>query len=326
MLLKENNAQSLPERNPCSMKQRALLLIILVLCTCTPRLVTGGTTLHTLEHGGLLRSFRLHVPSSLSEQEASALVFVFHGSGDNGGGIESMSRFSEVADREGFIVCYPDAEGRNWNDGREVAGIRSQRDKVDDVGFVATLIGEINKKQKIDPKRIYATGFSNGGIIVHLLGAQLADKFAAIAPVSGGIAEPFARKFKPSAPLSVFLIHGNADPMVPYAGGDVDYSDNGRIINTGDAVKMWMQHDGVNSKPETGELDDRDKDDHCRVKWTHWLGGKSGTEILLYTIDGGGHTWPGGPQFLPVSVIGHVCRDFDAAVVIWDFFKKHPKN
>lgn len=288
-------------------------------------MVSGGTALHTLEAGGLLRSYRLHVPDTLNAEKAAPLVFVFHGSGDSGYGVESFSRFDEIADREGFIAVYPDSESKNWNDGREVSGIRSQRDKVDDVGFTGDMIATISKAHKIDPKRIYAAGFSNGAIFAQLLGAQMAAQFAAIAAVSGGIAEPLAPKFNPSVPVSVFIIHGTKDPMVPYAGGDVDYHDNGRIISTVDTVKMWTQRDGFTAKPETGTLADLDPDDHCRVQWTRWMKGKMDTEVLLFAIEGGGHTWPGGPQFLPVSIIGHVCRDFDAAEAISDFFKKHPK-
>jgi polyhydroxybutyrate depolymerase len=307
------------------MQTRLLLLIVVALSACTPKIVSGGTSLRTLNYDGLLRSYHLHVPDMLPADKAAPLVFVFHGSGGNGYGMESFSKFSQIADREGFIVVYPDAEAKNWNDGRECPHIRSQADKVDDVGFVGALITVVSKLHKIDAKRIYATGFSNGGILAHYLGAQMADRFAAVAPVSGGIAEPFSPRFKPSEPVSVFIIHGSADPMVPYAGGEVDYHDNGRIISMGDAVKMWTERNGITAKPETGMPDDVDVKDQCRVQWTRWSKGKAGTEILLYNIEGAGHTWPGGPQFLPASIIGYVCRDFDAAEVIWDFFKKHPK-
>lgn len=286
----------------------------------------GDATPSTMAHSGVTRRYWLHVPDGLPPRQKAPLVLVFHGSGGNGAGMESFCHFSEIADREKFIVVYPDAEAKNWNDGREVAGISSQRDNVDDVGFVEALVGEIAKTQQIDRKRIFAAGFSNGGILVHMLGAKLSEIFAAIAPVGGGIAEPFAPRFKPTAAVSVLCIHGSADPFVPYAGGDVDYSDNGRIISTSETVKMWTEHDGTRAGPEAGELTDKDSADHCRVKWTRWSRGQSGTEVLLYTIDGGGHTWPGGPQFLPSAIIGYVCRDFDAAQLIWDFFKKHPKG
>jgi polyhydroxybutyrate depolymerase len=91
------------------------------------------------------------------------------------------------------------------------------------------------------------------------------------------------------------------------------------------AVKLWREHDGCAGEPVTGELDDADAKDNCRVKWFRWSGGRNGTEVVLYKVEGGGHTWPGGPQYLPPYAIGRVCRDFDATAAIWEFFKKHPK-
>lgn len=285
----------------------------------------GATSHHSVEAGGLKRSFYVHVPAGLARDKPAPLVFIFHGSGDNGLGMESFSKFSKLADREGFIAAYPDAVSKNWNDGREASAIFSQFTKVDDVAFVSAAIRAINRGHRIDPARIFAAGFSNGGIFVHFLASRLSDQLAAIADLSGGIAEPLAPKFKPESPMSVLMIHGTRDPMVPYGGGDVDFGGFGRIIDTRDALRLWQKRLGTGAPPETGKLADTDSKDQCRVSWTRWSGLKEGTELLAYTIEGGGHTWPGGPQFLPVEVIGNVCRDFDATEVIWDFFKKHPK-
>jgi len=285
----------------------------------------GGTSHHSVEAAGLNRSYYLHVPAGLAHDKAAPLVFIFHGSGDDGLGVESFSKFSKLADREGFIAAYPDAMSKNWNDGREASAIFSQFSKVDDVAFVSAMIRAISRGHRIDPARIFAAGFSNGGIFVHCLASRLSDQLAAIADVSGGIAEPFAPKFKPESPMSVLMIHGTKDPMVPYGGGDVDFGGFGRIIDTGDALRLWRKRLGAGAPPETGKLADTDSRDQCRTSWTRWFGVKEGTELLAYTIEGGGHAWPGGPQFLPVEVIGNVCRDFDATEVIWDFFKKHPK-
>jgi polyhydroxybutyrate depolymerase len=286
---------------------------------------TGTTMHHTLEAAGIKRSYNLHVPAALPADKPAALVLVFHGSGDTGFGMEAFSKFSNIADREKFIVAYPDAIGKNWNDGREVAGISSQLNKVDDVAFAAALIQDVSAAQHVDAKRIFATGFSNGGILVHLLAARLGKQLAAIAAVSGGIAEPLAPNFNPVAPVSVFIMHGTKDPFVPYLGGDVDYRNNGRIISTIDTIACWLKANGTTGNPETGELPDRVAADNCQVKWSRWISKKSGTELLLYMIDGAGHTWASGSQYLPVPVIGEVCREFNATESIWSFFEKHPR-
>lgn len=300
-------------------------LVAYVLYVVAQGLDHGTSARHSLDAAGLRRSYFLHVPAALTADKPVALVLVFHGSGDSGHGMEAFSKFSELADREKFIVAYPDAIGKNWNDGREVTGISSQFNNVDDVAFAAALIRDVSTAQRVDAKRIFAAGFSNGGIFVHLLAARLGKQLAAVAAVSGGIAEPLAPKFAPVAPVSIFFMHGTKDPFVPYPGGDVDYSNNGRIISTADTVSRWLKTNAADGKPKTGELPDKVTTDNCRVKWSLWPSSKTGAELQLYTIEGGGHTWPGGPQFLPVDVIGEVCRDFDATEAIWDFFKKHPK-
>ena len=300
----------------------ASLFAILGSCSSSSK---GGDPSFRVMAAGTPRTYSLHIPETLAHGQAAPLVIVFHGSGDVGAGIASMTGFNAVADREGFVVAYPDAFDHNWNDGREVASIFSQSQNINDIAFTDKVIEDVSGRQAIDTHRIYATGFSNGGLFCHFLAAQRAKTFAAIAAVGGGIAEPFTAKFHPEAALSVFVIHGTLDPFVPYAGGEVDYSNNGRVLPMEQTLRLWRESLGCADQPEKGDLPDRDAADCSTVKWSRWSGGKTGPELLLYSVVGGGHAWPGGPQFQPVEVIGHVCRDFNATEAIWEFFKKHPK-
>lgn len=303
------------------------LALFLTLTCCAGCAPASETTRHTIEAAGLTRTYYEHLPSGPANDRALPLVIVFHGSGDDGLGMESFGEFSRLADREGFIAVYPNAMSKNWNDGREAAAIFSQFSKVDDVAFVGAMIRMISREHRVDPRRVFAAGFSNGGIFVHYLAAHLSDQLAAIADVSGGIAEPFAALFNPTSPMSVLMIHSTKDPMVPFAGGDVDYGGLGRIIDTAQTVRLWQAHLGMESKAPSaeGRLAKKNPDGPTETHWKKWEGSKPGAELLLYAVEGGGHTWPGGPQFLPVDVIGHVSRDFNATEMIWEFFKSHPK-
>lgn len=294
-----------------------------------------------------MRTYQLHVPGAgpmdrmesqvrgntgkgspatvQTPRRPAPLVIVLHGSGADGAGMERFSKFSPLADHEGFIVVYPDALQHEWNDGREVAAIPSQAGKVDDVAFVDTMISRISATHRIDPRRIYATGFSNGGIFAHYLGSKLAGRLAAIAPVSGGLAEPALRQFHPSAPLSVCMIHGEADHQVPFGGGEVDEHDNGRIIATEESANLWTQHAGSFATPTSALLSDTTPIDHRRVRFTRWAGPSDGTEVVLYTIEDGGHAWPSEPEVRRVHRILRTSRSFDATTAIWEFFKRHPK-
>jgi len=285
------------------------------------------TIRNTLDIDGRTRSYLLHVPPNAPTTKRMALVLAFHGGGDSAAGMEKLTQFDPLADRERFLVVYPEAVGHHWNDGRAANHLQSQREGVDDVAFVEAILKEASEHHPIDPTRVYATGFSNGAIFCHYLAAHLADKVTAIAPVGGGIAEPLAQDdFKPTRAVSVFIIHGTQDPMVAFGGGAVDHGANGRVISTSETLRLWITRDACNPIPATDTLPDTDPSDKCTVQWSRWSEGRRGTEVVLYQVEGGGHTWPGGRQYLPIFMVGRVCLDFDATQAIWEFFKQHPRR
>lgn len=140
---------------------------------------------------GRNRTYLWFGPKELAQGERAPLVLVFHGGGGDGRGVAKLTRFAELAERERFFAVFPDAWVKNWNDGRAASGIRSQRDEVDDIAFVSALIDTLIGEHPIDASRIYATGISNGAIFSHYLAGHLADRIAAIAPVVGGMADPY---------------------------------------------------------------------------------------------------------------------------------------
>jgi polyhydroxybutyrate depolymerase len=228
--------------------------------------------------------------------------------------------FSELADREGFLVAYPEGLNHRWNDGRQFEGAS----QTDDVAFIRTMLDRIEAEQKVNSKAVYVTGMSNGGFMASRLGDECADRFAAIAPVCGGIGPQQA----PAArPISVLIMQGTADPLVPYAGGAVGafLQSRGEVRPTDEAVAYWKKDDGCRGPGDHQRLPDVDPADGCQVERVHWSG-RHGTAVDFYRIKGGGHTWPGGLQYLPVRSIGRVCRDIDATQVIWEFFRSHSRK
>jgi polyhydroxybutyrate depolymerase len=240
--------------------------------------------------------------------------------------MERLTQLSLFAERERFAVVYPDAIGNNWNDGRIVPSSRAHRENIDDVGFINVLINIIAREQALDNRRIYVTGISNGGMFSNVLGAQLSHRVAAIAPVVGGIVERTVAQFNPLQPVSVLVMQGTADPVVPFEGGVVKPGQRGSIIPTEQAVGLWVQKNGCAPQPSQRVLPSAGVRDGCRVTIYDWANGRGGSEVVYYKIEGGGHTWPGGPQYLPKFMIGPVCRQFDATSTIWQFFQTHPKQ
>lgn len=277
----------------------------------------------TFRVGRLDRTCVLHLPAGLDPHQPVPLVFVLHGGGGHGAQIEKSTRFDALADRENFIVAYPDGVDHHWNDGRE-NNSKAFRENVDDLAFFDALVTAVGQRHPVDPKRIYATGISNGGFMSYTLAARRANVFAAVAPVSGGIGDDLAAHFAPAAAVSLLVLQGTADPLVPYGGGEV-MRNRGRFVSTDDAIKLWLKADACAPAPVRAELPDRDRFDGCRVTTFTWTNPKNNVAVCLYRIEGGGHTWAGGSQYLPRLIVGRVCRDFDATETIWAFFQTHPK-
>jgi polyhydroxybutyrate depolymerase len=200
---------------------------------------------------------------------------------------------------------------------------------VDDVAFTRDLIKQLESEYKIDPGRVYATGMSNGGFMCYRLARDLPDLIAAIAPVSALLSPNLASGSSFSAPMPVLIIQGTADPLVPYNGGSVAPSRlnrRGTVMSAPDTASFFAKLDGCSTPGTTESLPDTAPSDGATATRLTYTGGRQGTEVQLITVQGGGHTWPGGLPYLPARIIGPVCRDFDASEVIWEFFASHTRG
>ncbi len=274
-----------------------------------------GDSTQQLVSGGLTRTFLVHVPASYTGSAAVPLVLAYHGSGGTGQGMSLLTHFSRVADTSGFIAVYPDGINKVW----------LTNPSVDDIGFTRDLIRYLEAKYKIDARRVSATGMSNGGFMCYSLAYSLSDVIAAFAPVSALL--PSASVYlKFPRPVSVHIIQGTADPLVPYNGGPISSiasNSKATVMSAPNTASYFAKLDGCSTQVTTESLPDRVSTDGSTAKRATYGGGRNGTEVVLITVVGGGHTWPGGPQYLPVSVVGPVCQDFDASELIWQFFARH---
>jgi len=276
----------------------------------------------TIEVQHLQRSFLYHLPENHPATQALPLVFVLHGGGSEARRMPRFTGMDTIADREKFIAVYPQGYHRHWNDGR--AHIN---ENVDDIAFFQAMIAYFKDHYHIDPHRIYATGISNGGFMVQRMACELSSQFAAVASVAATMNEALAASCKPSQPVSILFMNGTDDPIVPYQGGQVHIgrTERGAVVSTQASVEKWVTADGCTGLPVQDTLPDRDPFDHTRVYRTRYSGCRQGTVVELYTIAGGGHTWPGGPQYLPVRMVGRASRDMNASEIIWRFFADHPR-
>ena len=181
----------------------------------------------------------------------------------------------------------------------------------DDVGFLAALVASLSKELGVDPKRVFATGFSNGAAMVYRLACERPELVAAIAPVSGALSQTIPHVQRAARRVPLLSMHGTADTTVPYDSGE-------RAQNVAD----WVRRNGCAKQPVVTRAPDVDPSDGATARIERYMGCADGADVVRYAIEGGGHTWPGtGPQ-RPSA--GNACRDFEAGVVIWEFFAAHP--
>jgi polyhydroxybutyrate depolymerase len=242
--------------------------------------------------------------------------------------ILTFNRFNELADRDGFIALYPDGVGKVWNDGRKIQGEMAHREKIDDLGFLSALIDQFENQFGADPRRVYVTGISNGAMMSTRLACELSEKIAAAAPVAGSIPQVLMGACHSKFPVSMLFINGDEDPLVPFKGGQVRAfgQDRGEIIPVEEAARFWAQRDGCPPKPKEELLPNQAPEDGTTVKKISYAPGPSGDEVILYVIQGGGHTWPKGWKYAGEWLVGRVSHQLEACDVIWEFFKNHPKN
>ena len=270
----------------------------------------------TLEVGGGRRSYLLYLPSSWQRVRPLPLVLVFHGAGGRGAGMARHTGFSRLAEREGFAVVYPDGVDRRWNDGRGLGGAR------DDVGFVRLLVDSLEREVGIDPRRVYATGISNGAMFSHRLACDLPGVLAAIAPVAGAVPTGLAERCGAAGPVALVAFQGTADPFVPYAGGGVALR-RGAVLSAERSAGFWAHINGCGPVPDAEPAIDS-VTDGTRLRRSSYPGCRENRSVVLYTVEGGGHTWPGGPATR--GRIGRASREIDATDAIWAFFQRHPRT
>lgn len=285
--------------------------------------------LEVVSHG-VRRQAICHLPSNYSPKARSPVILAFHGLGMTGAMMPPLTLLDLSADRYGFITVYPDAIGNRWDDGMGA-------DVGDDVEFIQDLLVRLNKVASIDDNRVYACGISNGGYFTERLACESRHKIAAIAVVgSSAVSNVCARCGGNPVPAMFFL--GTQDPLVPQdneqravgalgealglPGGislDGAVAKMAGMYTAGQTIEFWARKNGASASPHSQYLPDK-SNDGCRVKLDEYGGG--GNEVASYTIEGGGHTWPGGIG-LAKGLMGRTTQDISASELMCQFFSRH---
>jgi polyhydroxybutyrate depolymerase len=262
-----------------------------------PSLSAGST--------GADRTYRLYTPPDSQDAGPVPLLLALHGSGNTAESLVDSSELDAAADAGGFIVAYPQAVGITWNAG--FCCTMGRGDPSADVRFLDELITDVIASRRIDERRIYAVGFSAGGIMAYRLACDLAGRFAGVGAIAASM---MLDDCHPSRPISVIAIHGTADDIVPYAGGRIVGGATQPAPPATAVAERWAALDACR--------DARPADVRGPVSIAAWNGCEGGTNVRLVTVDGGGHNW-----YLPVY--GPPNGALNATSTLTEFFGLRPR-
>jgi polyhydroxybutyrate depolymerase len=291
------------------------------------------------------RNYTVHLPKGYDQEQRYPLVILFHGRNQSAEEMARLTHFNDQADRDSIIAVYPNAEGGRWNFGITEPRMyargpyrrrgpwgppppppRQRREEaprqVNDVDFIEQMLDKITKKYPVDTRRVYATGLGEGGFMAIRVGCTLADRVAAIAPVAAAM--PKTMTCLPSRPVPMLLMNGTDDPILPHGGGH--YKPGlFQILSAEDTAKAWARQNHCAEKPSESKLPSIQKGWKDTKVYT-FEGCQDGAQVAQYDVKDGGHTWPGGEQYINAKEIGKASAALNADETIWSFFvtKKLP--
>ncbi|MEI7423921.1 MAG: PHB depolymerase family esterase [Prolixibacteraceae bacterium] len=274
---------------------------------------------------GYARSFILYLPTGYNNAGKMPMIFAIHGGSGTPEGMINIANFKPIADRDKVVLVYPAGIQKNWNDGRPTT---PNQLGINDVNFFSQLCDYMITNYSVDGARIYATGISNGGFMTSRLGCELSNRIAAIAVDAATIeATTITPGCNPGRPVPAIYIHGTADPLVPFSGGEMTAGGTagGTVLSHFQAVDKWVKINGCNPIPTVNDLPDI-ANDGTTIKQRVYASGTNGSEVVSYVVLNGGHTWPQGYQYLSELIIGKTSQDMNASEVIWTFFKRFKRQ
>lgn len=291
-----------------------LLAICLIATACGNATGPEGVLGEFVESDGVQRTYRMHLPPSYTEDNPVPLVLFFHGNGQQASGIQSMTGLDSIADRLGFVAIYPQGISNSWALACDCSNLEFEG--VDDLKFTRDLLSHLKANLAIDASRIYAAGLSQGALFSHQLGCNMANDFAALASVGAIMIDVMALDCNPDRPIPFIFIHGLDDTIFPWFGGDP-------YLSLDATFDRWAEFNQCTGDAVETEIPDLADDGTSTTIDTH-AACAGGSEVQLYTILGGGHTWPGSDA--DFGSFGGVSLDFSASEVIAEFMLRHTRN
>ncbi|MCP4639714.1 MAG: hypothetical protein GY851_04745 [bacterium] len=296
-------------------------LLVIVASSCAWSRYQNRRDLLSVDVDGRPRGYLFHQPAGRSPSETLPLVVALHGFLDTPGRMRDRTHFNELADRERFFVVYPEGEWRRWK--TQPRG----EEGLEDIRFIETLLDHLQETHPIDRNRVYVTGLSAGGMMTHLVGCALADRVAAIAPVMGTItpdAVAYANARAVPVPMPVLMIHGDEDSVVKWEGDSDKWYGQPGYRSVPQTVSFWVSRNNAQPEARVRTLAKGQLSADREVTKTLHPGNTGGAEVVLHTIEGAGHKWPGGDVETEADP-DQPHAEYDASETVWRFFEQHAR-
>jgi polyhydroxybutyrate depolymerase len=316
-------------------------------------IVHAQDPVETLDVDGVTRSFTVHLPNGYDKAKKYPVVMMLHGFDQDGDDIERIAHFNQFADANGIVAVYPNGLGRKWDlgvapaqqnpgfqhhrgfgggggmggppygggGGRHGGGGQGRRDepvRANDLAYFDAMLDKVEAEYSTDASRIYATGLGGGATMDYRLACMMSERIAAIAPVGATFPESMAKNCGPSHPIAVLMIEGTADPISNYKGASHPKAPAVASLSAEDSAKTWSKLDTCSDKAKQSSIAAKTSGG-METKVDDYADCQQGAEVELYSVVGGGNTWPGGEQYLSEKQVGKTSADFDADEVIWKF-------
>lgn len=287
-------------------------------------------TNRTIMVDGLQRQYIVHLPPAFNTLEKLPVIFALHGGGGTAKSAVSFYGLEPLADKNNYIVVYPDAVNKAWKIPGMATRVKGVDTSVNDLQFMNVLLDTMIAEYKADPQKVFLTGISRGAMFSFYLADAINERVTAIAAVSGGISQTQFPTYSFQRPIPVLMINGTKDPLVSYDGGYGKLNRRNKGNEDADLVpaekllQKIVELDHCNTIPQTAVLPDSDPSDGCTE--TEYIYSGNDATVDFIKIENGGHTWSGGTQYLPKFLIGRLCWDFSASQKIFDFFMGIPKK
>ena len=277
---------------------------------------TGFVEERVIEHEGLERSFLIYVPKNIKEN--APLVVAIHGYTSSAKTLMGYSGINQIADKEGFLVAYPQGTKDSRDNNFFNVGYEFHSDsKVNDVNFIREIVLNLTKDYKLNSKRVFATGMSNGGDMSYLLACTSSDLFTAVAPVAGVMMKDTLENCNPEKKIPIFEIHGTKDSISKFEG-DMNNEDKwGAYYDLPSTIEFWVNKHALNEK-ETIQLENKNTEDGTTITFERYWSDESQREVWFYIVNDGNHTWPGMTGLFSRTAN----QDINSAEEIWKFFSK----